>query len=141
MWSPYSFCVSISTVKDSLSLSSQDYFEVCFVESLKFLRVESPLPEKTLEFHCGFGSGRFITSRLFLSPTLLLKKGMMMVRCFDCCNLIRSWKPTTKRDWLFEEKWKCKATSEAFEEYYLIEMERECKYYEKRPKLVLQSIG
>jgi len=52
-------------------------------------------------------------------------------------NLIRSWKPTTKRDWLFEEQWKCKATSETFERYYLIEKERECKAYEKRLKLVL----
>ena len=65
------------------------------------------------------------------------KEGMTMVRCFDCCNLVKSWRPATKRDWLFEEKWKCKATSEFIAKYYLIKKERECKHYEKRPKLVL----
>jgi len=64
-----------------------------------------------------------------------------MVQCFDCCNLIKSWKPTIKRDWLFEEKWKCKITDKQLLEYYLIQKERECKDYEKRPKLLLDSIG
>ncbi len=41
-----------------------------------------------------------------------------MVRCFDCCNLIKSWKPKTKRDWLFEETWRCKVTGERVEQYY-----------------------
>lgn len=70
----------------------------------------------------------------------LPKGGILMVKCSDCCNLVKSWKPTAKRDWLFEEQWKCKATDETFEKYYLIEKGRECKNYEKRPKLVLQSI-
>ena len=65
----------------------------------------------------------------------LLTKGWKMVRCFDCCNLIKTWKPTTKRDWLFEEKWKCKVTGEVFGKYYLISKERECPFYEKRPRL------
>ena len=60
-----------------------------------------------------------------------------MVRCFDCCNLIKSWKPTTKRDWLFEETWRCKVTGERVEQYYFKQKERDCKHYEKRPKLVL----
>jgi len=64
-----------------------------------------------------------------------------MVRCFDCCKLIKSWKPTTQRDWLFEETWKCKVTGETVGKYLLVQKERECKYYEKRPKLVLGSIG
>ena len=40
-----------------------------------------------------------------------------------------------KSDWLFEEKWKCKATDEQLVEYYLIHKERECRHYEKRPEL------
>jgi len=64
-----------------------------------------------------------------------------MVKCFNCCNLIKSWKPTTKSDWLFEEKWKCKATGQFLEKYYLIKKERECKHHEKRPKLVVDSTG
>jgi hypothetical protein len=61
-----------------------------------------------------------------------------MVRCFDCCNLVKSWKPTAKPDWLFEEKWRCRVTGNLLEKYYLIEKERECIFYEKRPKLLLQ---
>ena len=70
------------------------------------------------------------------SPT----EGVSMVKCFDCCNLIKSWKPTTKSDWLFEEKWKCKVSGEQLVEYHLIHKEIECKHYEKRPKLVLDSV-
>jgi len=66
--------------------------------------------------------------------------GIGMVRCFDCVNLMKSWRPTTKRDWLFEDKWACKVTSEIVEKYYLIQKERECKNYEKRSRLVLKSI-
>lgn len=69
------------------------------------------------------------------------KEGISMAQCFDCCNLVRSWKPTVKTDWLFEETWKCEVTDEQLVEYYLIHAERECKHYEKRPKLVLGSIG
>ena len=65
-----------------------------------------------------------------------LERGMRMVRCFDCCNLIKSWKPTTKRDWLFEETWRCKVTGERVEQYYFKQKERDCKHYEKRPNLV-----
>ncbi len=64
-----------------------------------------------------------------------------MVRCFDCCNLIRSWRPATRRDWLFEEQWKCKVTGEAVGKYHFRQRERECKHHEKRPKLVLGAIG
>ena len=60
-----------------------------------------------------------------------------MVRCFNCCNLIKSWKPTTKSDWLFEEKWKCRVSGEQFADYHLIHQERECKHYEKRPRIAL----
>ncbi|MCW4052113.1 MAG: hypothetical protein NWE78_02740 [Candidatus Bathyarchaeota archaeon] len=63
-----------------------------------------------------------------------------MVRCFGCSNLIRSWKPTTQRDWLFEEQWKCKVTGETVGKYHSSQKERECKHYEKRPKLVLNTI-
>ncbi len=58
-----------------------------------------------------------------------------MVRCFDRCNLIKSWKPKTKRDWLFEETWRCKVTGERVEQYYFKQKEREGKHYEKQPKL------
>jgi len=61
-----------------------------------------------------------------------------MVRCLDCRNLIKSWKPTVKTDWMFEERWKCSVSSEAFGSYYLIEKERECFFYEKRPRLLIQ---
>ncbi len=61
-----------------------------------------------------------------------------MARCLDCCNLMKSWKPIVKSDWLFEERWKCNVTSEAFGKYYLIEKERECLFYEKRPRLLVQ---
>ena len=71
-------------------------------------------------------------------PLRVLKKEQGMVRCFDCCNLIKSWRPTAKSDWLFEEKWKCKSTGEVFEKYYLIKTERECPFYEKRPRLLIQ---
>jgi len=63
-----------------------------------------------------------------------------MVRCFSCCNLIKSWKPTTQRDWLFEERWKCKATGETVGKYRFMRKERECKHYEKRLKLALNTI-
>jgi len=39
---------------------------------------------------------------------------------------------------LFEEKWKCKSTDEVFEKHYLIKKERECPFYEKRPRLFMQ---
>ena len=71
------------------------------------------------------------------SPTPSINEGQGLVRCFDCCNLIKSWIPTTKPEWLFEEGWKCKATGEFVERYYLIEKEKEFKHYEKRPKLTL----
>ena len=73
------------------------------------------------------------------SPTST-KEGITMVRCFDCCKLIKSWRPTTKRDWLFEETWRCKVTGERVEQYYFKQKERDCKHYEKRPKLVLNTM-
>jgi len=42
-----------------------------------------------------------------------------------------------KSDWLFEEKWECRVTCEVFEKYYLIEKERDCSFYEKRPRLLM----
>lgn len=64
------------------------------------------------------------------SPTSTTE-GMVMVRCLDCCNLVKAWIHTTKPDWLFDERWKCKATGELFEMYYLVEKERECRHYIK----------
>jgi len=58
-----------------------------------------------------------------------------MVKCLECCNLIKSWIPTTRPDWLFDERLKCKVTGEAFEMYYLVEKERECRHHERRPQL------
>jgi len=93
-------------------------------------------PSHHLLLWCGRKRERKENHRKLSSPTFSIE-GMRMVRFFDCCNLIKSWKPTTKSDWLFEEKWKCKITDEQLAEYYLIPKERECKHYEKRPKLVL----
>lgn len=73
----------------------------------------------------------------WVTSPISTKEGIRMVRCFDCCNLIKYWKPTAKLDWLFEEKWKCNVTDEQLVEYYLIEKERECPYYEKRPRLLI----
>ena len=49
-----------------------------------------------------------------------------MVRCFNCRNLVGAYFPATVKGALFDKKWKCKATGQVFEMYYLIEMEREC---------------
>jgi hypothetical protein len=54
-----------------------------------------------------------------------------MVRCLDCCNLTKSWIPTSKPEWLFDEKWKCKITGTLFDMYYLVEKERYCNDYGK----------
>jgi len=63
-----------------------------------------------------------------------------MVRCLDCCNLVRSWIPTAKPEWLFDEMWKCRITGKLFEMYYLVEIERYCNDHGKQPTARHESL-
>lgn len=60
-----------------------------------------------------------------------------MVRCLDCYNLVEAFLPATVQGALFDEKWRCKAKGRVFEEYYLVEIERECLH--KKHKCALKK--
>lgn len=49
-----------------------------------------------------------------------------MVRCLDCFNLMKAFFPAASSGSLFDEKWKCSATGEVFDMYYLVEIKRLC---------------
>ena len=99
--------------------------QVCFIESFKWLQLEVSSVIQAINISSSDVGETEKRVTFDDSPTPSINEETRIGRCFDCCNLINSWIPITKPEWLFEERWKSKATGEIVERYHVIEKERE----------------